>query len=76
MLICISLSFFYSIENRTANPNVKSAPRAVLVFIPAESYDFGSANAYNPSALVAYGDIIVVTLNIRHGALGNNFIFC
>uniref|UniRef100_A0A915IRR1 Carboxylesterase type B domain-containing protein n=1 Tax=Romanomermis culicivorax TaxID=13658 RepID=A0A915IRR1_ROMCU len=42
----------------------------VMVLVHGESYDYGTGNAYNGSVLAAYGQILVVTLNYRLGALG------
>jgi carboxylesterase type B len=42
----------------------------VVVMIHAETYDVGTGNAYDPSTLVALGNVIAVTLNFRLGVFG------
>ena len=42
----------------------------VVVFIHGESYEWNSGNPYDGSVLAAYGQVVVVTLNYRLGALG------
>ena len=42
----------------------------VVVFIHGESYDTGSASAYDATVMASFGDVIVATLNYRLGALG------
>lgn len=37
----------------------------VLVFIHGDDYGYGAGSPYDPSILVSYGNIIVVTLNYR-----------
>jgi para-nitrobenzyl esterase len=46
------------------------APRAVLVYVHGGGATSGSANDHDGSALAREGDIIVVTINYRLGALG------
>jgi para-nitrobenzyl esterase len=45
-------------------------PRAVLVYVHGGGATAGSANDHDGSALAEQGDIIVVTVNYRLGALG------
>ncbi|MFI6047409.1 carboxylesterase/lipase family protein [Nocardia sp. NPDC051321] len=45
-------------------------PRPVLVWIHGGAFVFGSGDAYDPSRLVRTGDMVVVTINYRLGALG------
>ncbi|WP_167761371.1 carboxylesterase family protein [Duganella callida] len=45
-------------------------PRAVMVYVHGGGTTNGSANDHDGSALAAQGDIIVVTINYRLGALG------
>lgn len=47
-----------------------SAPRPVMVWIHGGSFVAGSSGVYDAGRLVARGDIIVVTVNYRLGALG------
>lgn len=42
----------------------------VLVFVHGPSYNWGSGNPYDGSILAWYGELIVITLNYRLGALG------
>lgn len=41
-----------------------------MVFIHGDSYMAGTGNMMDGSVLASYGDVIVVTLNYRLGALG------
>ena len=43
---------------------------AVMVFVHGDSYEYGSGNAYDPSVMVSYGQIIGITLNFRLGLFG------
>ncbi|KAF2366524.1 Carboxylesterase type B [Trinorchestia longiramus] len=43
---------------------------AVLVYIHGDSYEWNSGNPYDGSTLASYGQVIVITLNFRLGALG------
>jgi para-nitrobenzyl esterase len=58
-------------------PHRKSVPerdlkrkRPVMVWIHGGAFQFGSADNYDPTKLVTAGDVIVVTINYRVGALG------
>lgn len=42
----------------------------VIVFLHGESFEWNSGNSYDGSILASYGQVIVVTLNYRLGALG------
>lgn len=42
----------------------------VIIYIHGESYEWNSGNPYDGSILASYGQVIVVTLNYRLGALG------
>lgn len=42
----------------------------VIVFLHGESFEWNSGNAYDGSILASYGQVIVITLNYRLGALG------
>ncbi|MFI5782901.1 carboxylesterase/lipase family protein [Nocardia sp. NPDC051570] len=44
--------------------------RPVMVWVPGGAFRNGSGNLYDPSRLVTAGDMVVVTLNYRLGALG------
>lgn len=41
-----------------------------MIFVHGESYEIGTGNAYDGSVLSSFGNIIVVTVNYRLGALG------
>lgn len=49
---------------------IPSPPLAVVMFVHGESYQLGTGNAYDGSALAAFGHVIVVTMNYRLGVLG------
>ncbi|XP_076065046.1 neuroligin-3-like [Oratosquilla oratoria] len=42
----------------------------VVIYIHGESFEWGASNPYDGSVLAAFGEVIVVTLNYRLGALG------
>ena len=42
----------------------------VVLLIHGDSYAWGSGNLYDGSALAAFGNIVVVTINYRLGVLG------
>lgn len=48
----------------------------VIVFLHGESFEWNSGNSYDGSILASYGQVIVITLNYRLGALGKIFWFC
>lgn len=50
-------------------PEVEGA-RPVMVWIHGGSYIYGAGSLYDGAALAAQGDVVVVTLNYRLGALG------
>jgi para-nitrobenzyl esterase len=50
--------------------SASAQPRAVMVYVHGGGATNGSANDHDGSALAAQGDIIVVTINYRLGALG------
>jgi para-nitrobenzyl esterase len=56
--------------NVTAPPGPADRPRPVLVFVHGGSYMFDTAARYEGDALAARGDVVVVTINYRLGALG------
>jgi len=53
-----------------ASGEIKTAPIPVLLFIHGDSFQWGSGNLYDGSALAAYGDVVVVTINYRLGVFG------
>lgn len=46
------------------------AKRPVMVWIHGGANAFGASDSYDPTSLVETGDVVVVTLNYRLGALG------
>lgn len=61
---CLSLNIYVPLYAS------KSRPVAVMVWIHGGGYFSGSGNLYNASILSAVGEVIVVTVNYRLGALG------
>ena len=51
-------------------PSADGARRPVMVWIHGGAYVMGSGNAYNGSSFCTRGDVVVVTINYRLGALG------
>lgn len=51
-------------------PRRANAPRPVMVWIHGGGFLNGSSDIYNPQWLATRGDIVVVTVNYRLGALG------
>jgi para-nitrobenzyl esterase len=51
-------------------PTTQDKPRPVLFWIHGGGFVSGSANEYDGSVLAAQGDVVVVTVNFRLGALG------
>ena len=51
-------------------PNVEGSHRPVLFWIHGGGFTQGSANGYDGSILAREGDVVVVTINYRLGALG------
>ncbi|MBT9607357.1 carboxylesterase/lipase family protein [Microbacterium sp.] len=62
---CLSLNVW-------APESEAAAPRPVMVWLHGGAYTFGSSSQplYDATAMVSSGDVIVVTLNYRLGALG------
>ncbi|KJS57009.1 carboxylesterase [Streptomyces rubellomurinus subsp. indigoferus] len=56
--------------NVTAPPDASTRPRPVMVFLHGGSYLFDTAARYPGDSLAARGDVVVVTVNYRLGALG------
>ena len=42
-----------------------------MVFIQGEAFWWGSGNLFDGGVLTSYGQVVVVTINYRLGALGN-----
>ncbi len=51
-------------------PPLSSEPRPVLVWIHGGAFLNGSGDVYDARSMTSHGDIVVVTLNYRLGALG------
>ncbi|KAH8359334.1 hypothetical protein KR093_006076 [Drosophila rubida] len=64
---CLYLNLY--VPHHAALPTT-SEQYAVLVYLHGESFEWNSGNAYDGSVLASYGDVIVVTVNYRLGALG------
>jgi len=62
--ICLHIAIYFITEHSIL------APLPVVLFVHGESYDVGTGNAYDGSALAGYGHVIVVTINYRLGVLG------
>ncbi|MEV4123206.1 carboxylesterase/lipase family protein [Micromonospora sp. NPDC049645] len=56
--------------NVTTPRSVARTPRPVLVWLHGGDFRFGSGDAYGGQRLAAGGDVVVVTVNYRLGALG------
>jgi len=59
-----------TVGNGTTQP--QRSLLAVVLFVHGESFDAGTGNAYDGSVLAAFGQIIVITVNYRLGALGQS----
>lgn len=57
------------VSPRTATAQ-HGAPRPVMVWIHGGANAFGASDEYDPAPLVKSGDVVVVTINYRLGALG------
>lgn len=51
-------------------PKADDGMRPVMVWIHGGAYTLGSADIYDGSSFATHGDVVVVTLNYRLGALG------
>lgn len=60
---CLYLNIF------SAEPH-DGAPKPVMIWIHPGEFNYGSASSVNPARLSAYGEVIVVSLQYRLGALG------
>ncbi|MEU8388927.1 carboxylesterase/lipase family protein [Micromonospora sp. NPDC048843] len=56
--------------NVTTPRSVERTPRPVMVWLHGGDYRFGSGDGYGGQRLAAGGDVIIVTVNYRLGALG------
>ncbi|XP_055461179.1 neuroligin-4, X-linked isoform X2 [Psammomys obesus] len=64
---CLYLNLYVPAGVDTRDPATR---KPVMVFIHGDSYMAGTGNMMDGSVLASYGDVIVVTLNYRLGALG------
>lgn len=48
----------------------QNGPVAVIVWIYGGAFTFGQSHTYDPTTIVALGDVVFVTLNYRLGAFG------
>lgn len=67
----MSKYFFLSISNIDDSSSLEQN-YPVIVFLH-ESFEWNSGNSYDGSILASYGQVIVITLNYRLGALGKKF---
>ncbi|XP_055592349.1 neuroligin-4, Y-linked isoform X2 [Uranotaenia lowii] len=65
---CLYLNLYVPRSDDNVSPN--GSPKATIVYIQGESYEWNSGNPYDGSVLAADGDVIFVTLNFRLGVLG------
>ncbi|CRK92278.1 CLUMA_CG005727, isoform A [Clunio marinus] len=63
---CLYLNLYVrSLDDKGPTKNLP-----VIVFVHGESFEWNSGNPYDGSILASYGQVIVITLNYRLGALG------
>jgi para-nitrobenzyl esterase len=62
---CLSVNVF-----RRHRQEREDQPRSVMVWIHGGGFVNNASDAYDPTRMVSQGDVIVVTLNYRLGALG------
>ena len=80
MLVSKALLFaeyFFQIKNLNADL-LMMIPKNLnkqQVFIHGESFEWSGGSVFDGTALAAYGDILVITINYRLGALGKLFFF-
>lgn len=60
--VCLNLSVWAPAE--------PAPPRPVVVWIHGGSFNTGTGSLYDPTALVEHGDVVVVAINYRLGAMG------
>lgn len=53
-----------------SNNNGATGGLAVVVILQGESWEWGSGNLIDGSALASFGHVMVITLNYRLGVLG------
>jgi para-nitrobenzyl esterase len=65
---CLALDIFV--------PEAETGPKAVLVWLPGGAFISGAASAalYDGSRLARHGDVVVVTVSYRVGAMGFSFV--
>lgn len=62
--------YFYLSDASFADDKSPAKNLPVIVFLHGESFEWNSGNPYDGSILASYGQVIVITLNYRLGALG------
>ncbi|XP_055548902.1 uncharacterized protein LOC129732246 isoform X2 [Wyeomyia smithii] len=65
---CLYLNLYVPRSGESVEPY--GPPKATIVYIHGESYEWSSGNLYDGSVLAAVGDVILVTINFRLGVLG------
>jgi para-nitrobenzyl esterase len=66
---CLFLNVYVPHRKTVAAHDLKRK-RPVMVWIHGGAFQVGSAENYDPTRLVTIGDVVVVTINYRLGALG------
>lgn len=70
---CLYLNVYVPSESEaTASVYPRKYLHPVIVYIHGESFEWNSGNAYDGSILASYGEVIVITVNYRLGALGES----
>jgi para-nitrobenzyl esterase len=62
------------LELDITTPAADDARRPVMVWFYGGGFTIGSAGTYDPSSMVARGDVVVVTVNYRLGVLGFSYL--
>lgn len=62
------------LELDITTPAADDARRPVMVWFYGGGFTIGSAGTYDPTSMVARGDVVVVTVNYRLGALGFSYL--
>lgn len=58
-----------------SNNNNNNSGIAIVVILQGDSWEWGSGNIIDGSALASFGQVMVVTLNYRLGVLGKLIFF-
>ncbi|XP_055638901.1 neuroligin-4, X-linked isoform X2 [Toxorhynchites rutilus septentrionalis] len=65
---CLYLNLYVPRSDDSMQPS--GSPKATIMYIHGESYEWNSGNPYDGSVLALQGNVIVVTINFRLGILG------